>query len=59
MPTYNDPVADATEAREAVRALAHATRAFPDPADTVARSRGWRRELTRPSSESNAGPPRA
>lgn len=34
MPTYNDPVADAEEAREAVRALAHASRAFADPADT-------------------------
>ena len=34
MPTFHDPVADASEAREALRALAHATRSFEDPADT-------------------------
>lgn len=34
MPTYYDPVADAGDARESVRALAHASRAFRDPADT-------------------------
>jgi len=34
MPTFSNPVEDATEAREAVRALAHASRAFADPADT-------------------------
>jgi hypothetical protein len=31
MPTFNDPVADADELREAVRGLAHATRAIEDP----------------------------
>lgn len=31
MPTFNDPVADADEAREAIRALAHATRSVQDP----------------------------
>ncbi|GAB3862663.1 hypothetical protein GCM10028801_28600 [Nocardioides maradonensis] len=31
MPTFNDPVADADEAREAVRGLAHATRNIEDP----------------------------
>src|SRR5690606_14569716 len=34
MPTYYDPVADAGDSRESVRALAHASRAFRDPADT-------------------------
>ena len=32
MPTFNDPVADADEFREAVRGLAHATRSIEDPA---------------------------
>lgn len=31
MPTFNDSVADADELREAVRGLAHATRAIRDP----------------------------
>lgn len=31
MPTFNDPVADADELREAVRGLAHATRTIEDP----------------------------
>jgi hypothetical protein len=31
MPTFNDPVADADELREAVRGLAHATRSIEDP----------------------------
>jgi len=31
MPTFNDPVADAHELREAVRGLAHATRSIEDP----------------------------
>ncbi|GAA1761380.1 hypothetical protein GCM10009795_004760 [Nocardioides hankookensis] len=31
MPTYSDPAADATEAREAIRGLAHATRTLEDP----------------------------
>ena len=34
MPTFHDPVADGDEARESLRALAHATRAFDDPAQT-------------------------
>jgi hypothetical protein len=34
MPTFSNPVQDATETRQAVRALAHASRAFADPADT-------------------------
>lgn len=34
MPTYENPAADATEAAEALRGLAHATRTFPDPTDT-------------------------
>ncbi|ODU49070.1 MAG: hypothetical protein ABT07_05140 [Microbacterium sp. SCN 70-10] len=34
MPTFSNPVADAAETHEAVRALAHATRAFADPAET-------------------------
>ena len=31
MPSFNDPAADADELREAVRGLAHATRAIEDP----------------------------
>ena len=31
MPSFNDPVADADELREAVRGLAHATRTIDDP----------------------------
>ena len=31
MPTFHDPVADATEVREASRCLAHATRSVDDP----------------------------
>jgi hypothetical protein len=31
MPTFNDPVADADELREAVRGLEHATRSVDDP----------------------------
>ena len=31
MPTFNDPVADADDLREAVRGLAHATRSIEDP----------------------------
>jgi len=31
MPSFNDPVVDADELREAVRGLAHATRAIDDP----------------------------
>ena len=31
MPSFNDPVADADEFREAVRGLAHATRSIEDP----------------------------
>jgi len=34
MPTFDDPRKDATEAYEALRGLAHASRAFTDPADT-------------------------
>lgn len=34
MPTYHDPLADAAEASEALRALAHASRVFDNPADT-------------------------
>ena len=34
MPIFSNPVQDATETRQAVRALAHASRAFADPADT-------------------------
>ena len=34
MPTYHDPLADAAEASEALRGLAHASRVFDDPADT-------------------------
>ena len=35
MPTFNDPVADADELREAVRGLAHATRTIDDPKDRL------------------------
>lgn len=34
MPTYHDPRADAAEASEALRGLAHASRDFDQPADT-------------------------
>lgn len=34
MPTFHDPLADADEASEALRGLAHATRSFDDPAQT-------------------------
>lgn len=34
MPTFHDPLADAAEASEALRSLAHASRVFDDPADT-------------------------
>ncbi|MGO1183969.1 MAG: hypothetical protein ACTMHS_13070 [Micrococcaceae bacterium] len=34
MPTFHDPLADADETSEALRALAHATRSFDDPAQT-------------------------
>lgn len=33
MPTFHDPLADAAEASEAMRGLAHASRVFDDPAD--------------------------
>jgi hypothetical protein len=33
MPTYNDPIADAAEASEVLRGLAHASRVFARPAD--------------------------
>lgn len=36
MPTFDNPVTDAAEASAALRGLAHATRAFEDPADTYA-----------------------
>lgn len=36
MPTFENPTADATEASEALRGLAHATRTFDNPADTYA-----------------------
>lgn len=36
MPTFNDPRTDAAEAALALRGLAHASRAFDDPADTYA-----------------------
>lgn len=36
MPTFNDPVADADELREAVRGLAHATRTIDDPTSIYA-----------------------
>ena len=34
MPTFQDPVADADEAHEVLRGLAHATRLFEDPSQT-------------------------
>lgn len=34
MPTFHDPLADAADASEAMRGLAHASRVFDDPADT-------------------------
>lgn len=34
MPTFDDPMKDAAEASAALRGLAHATRAMPEPADT-------------------------
>ena len=34
MPTFHDPLADADEASEALRGLAHVTRSFDDPAQT-------------------------
>ncbi len=34
MPTYEDPAADATEAAEALRGLAHASRVITNPSDT-------------------------
>lgn len=36
MPTFDDPLADAEEARQALRALAHATRTFASPSETYA-----------------------
>ncbi|QPE05470.1 hypothetical protein IT882_05440 [Microbacterium schleiferi] len=36
MPTFDDPMKDAAEASAALRGLAHASRAFDDPADTYA-----------------------
>jgi len=36
MPTFQNPTADAAEASETLRGLAHATRVFEDPADTYA-----------------------
>ena len=33
MPTFQNPTADAAEASEALRGLAHATRTFENPAD--------------------------
>src|SRR3954447_26733544 len=36
MPTFNNPVADADELREAVRGLAHATRSIEDPTSIYA-----------------------
>ena len=33
MPTFNDPIADADELREAARGLAHATRSLTDPTE--------------------------
>ncbi|QYF98311.1 hypothetical protein [Microbacterium sp. PAMC21962] len=36
MPTFQNPTADAAEASEALRGLAHATRVFGEPADTYA-----------------------
>lgn len=34
MPTYDDPIADATELSDAARGLAHASRGFPEPIDS-------------------------
>lgn len=34
MPTYENPAADASEAAEALRGLAHASRTISDPSDT-------------------------
>lgn len=34
MPSYENPAADASEAAEALRGLAHATRTFSDPGDS-------------------------
>ncbi len=34
MPTYENPAADASEAAEALRGVAHATRRFADPGDS-------------------------
>ena len=34
MPTFHDPAADADEAQEVLRGLAHATRVFDDPSQT-------------------------
>jgi hypothetical protein len=34
MPTYENPAADASEAAEALRGVAHATRTFTDPGDS-------------------------
>ncbi|OUZ07231.1 hypothetical protein BHE97_17115 [Aeromicrobium sp. PE09-221] len=52
MPTFHDPVADATEAASALRGLAHASRSFEDPdqtygvlADLLAASRSFRQVL--------------
>lgn len=36
MPTFNDPIADSDELREASRGLAHATRSLSDPTDVYA-----------------------
>lgn len=36
MPTFQDPVVDSEEACQALRALAHATRSFDQPAETYA-----------------------
>lgn len=36
MPTFQDPVVDGEEACQALRALAHATRSFDQPAETYA-----------------------
>ncbi len=34
MPTFNDPIIDASQAQQSLRGLAHATRDIPHPADT-------------------------
>lgn len=36
MPTFNEPIADADELREAARGLAHATRSLSDPTNVYA-----------------------